>query len=101
MVILRNGCCENLLFELNTTSQKGAFVAKACKSHMDDLTMNIILPVRSDWLISHFASPTEPLPVSVRGPATFAETAIYYLHQISYGFDMRGKIRCGGAVEMH
>ena len=41
---------------------------------MDDLTMNIILPVRSDWLITHFASPTEPLPVSVHRPATFAET---------------------------
>ena len=79
LVILRNGCCENLLFEFNTTSQKGGFVAKACKSHMDDLTMNIILPVSSDWLISHFASPTEPLPVSVRGPATFAETVHYKL----------------------
>ena len=46
--------------------------------HMDDLTMNIILPVRSDWLIGHIASPTEPLPVSVCGPPTFMET-VYYM----------------------
>ena len=42
---------------------------------MDDLTMIIIMPVRLDWLIGHFASLTEPLLVSVQGPATFKETS--------------------------
>ena len=68
--------CEILLFGDQHCFWERWYHSKSMQGHMDDLKMIIILPVRRDWLIGHFARPAVPLLVSVWEPATFTETSL-------------------------